>query len=578
MNKKLSLLLIAIVAGVTTFAQLRYYDPVFTQINVTQGVTYGTNVDVLISGDLADPNNAAQVQSDLVALNTAIATGSPIPANYYTPYAADQSSVVKVTDLKMDIYEPDQSVDTEGARPVIILIHTGNFLPQIINRSATGTRTDSSLVNLAKRFAARGYVAVSMSYRGGWNPLASTVESRRAQLLNAVYRAIHDTKQCVRFLKADAATTNTYKTNPNRIVLYGEGSGGYVSLAYATMDKFAEVSLPKFTWATGPAAGQSYIDTNTVGNLDGLGGALNLYQDNGFDSEIAFCANAGGALADTSWLEAGDVPMVSFHALRDGYAPFENGIVIVPTTNEDVVEVQGPNLFMKKANQLGNNDSFRGLSFWGDAYTDRARAIYGETYSYFLPAPNNNITVENYLEGCFPVIMPLAPSQLQQNGAPWQWWDLDTLTAVVAAVNGQLGTTYDANTIHMIGLASNPNMGPAQGNAYLDTIQGYLLPRVMLSLNLPGAQIFSVDEAAEIANMIDVYPNPVVDQLTIDLAEAPKGVSGVEMINSMGQIVRRADVTETSLCWNLEDLDAGVYFLNFDFEDGSRGTRKLIVQ
>lgn len=577
MNKKLSLLLIAIVASVTTFAQLRYYDPVFTQLNVTQAVTYGTNVDFLISGSISDPANAAQVQADLVALNTAIATGQPIPASYYTPYAADQSSVVKVTDLKMDIYEPDQTVDTEGARPVIILIHTGNFLPQIINGSATGTRTDSSLVNLAKRFAARGYVAVSMSYRGGWNPLATTVEERRAQLLNAVYRAIHDTKQCVRFLKADAATSNTYKINPNKIVLYGEGSGGYVSLAYAAMDDFSELSLPKFTWAAGPAAGMSYIDTNTVGGLDGLGGILNLYQDNGFNADVAMVANAGGALADTSWIDAGEVPVVSFHAVRDGYAPFENGIVIVPTTNEDVVEVQGPNLFMKKVNRLGNNDAFKGLSFHNDPYTDRARAVYLNTYSYYLPAPNNNIDVE-WIEGCFPVVMPLAPSQLQQNGSPWQWWDQATLGAVVAAVNGQLGTNYDATTIHNNGLASNPGMGPVQGNAYLDTIQGYLLPRVMLALNLPGAQVFSVDEAAQIANMIDVYPNPAAEHLTIDLAEAPKTVTGVEMINSLGQTVRRSDVSETSLYWTLEGLESGVYFLNFNFEDGSQGTRKLIVQ
>ncbi len=581
--KKLSFLTFALAAGLYTFAQpLRYYEPVFTQISVTQGVTYGTNVNFLICGDLANPANQAQVQQDLINLNTLIMSGQPIPSNYYIPFSDDTSSIVKVGNLEMDIYEPDQTVDAEGARPVIILIHSGSFLPQLANGFPVGTRTDSSIVNLARRFARRGYVTVSISYRHGWNPLAPTVEERRAQLINAVYRAIHDVKQCVRFLKADAATSNTYAINPNQIVLYGEGSGGYMALTYATLDKPSEINLPKFTWPSGhPLAGQPFIDSNTVGNLDGLGGSLNLYQDNGFSSDVAMVASASGALGDTSWLEAGDVPMVSFHTVRDGSAPFENGIVMVPPPiSQDVVEVQGPNLFIKKANDLGNNDAFRDVLFPNDVFTERARSIYGNTYSYFLPAPFNNITVQDSLEGCFPVVVPLAATQFEQVSSPWQWWDPTTLTAVVTAVNAQLGTNYDANTIHQAGLASNPNMGPVQGNAYLDTIQGYLLPRIMLSLNLPGTERFTigVDEAVQAAQAINIYPNPAMDHLTIDVADAPKDVVAVEMINSMGQIVRSANITGTELQWELNDLAGGIYFLNFEFEDHTRGARQLIIQ
>ena len=42
----------------------------------------------------------------------------------------------------------------------------------------------------------------------------------------------------------------------------------------------------------------SYIDTNVVGNIEGFGGALNMYTDNGFPSEVQFAVNLGGALAD----------------------------------------------------------------------------------------------------------------------------------------------------------------------------------------------------------------------------------------------------------------------------------------
>jgi hypothetical protein len=98
-----------------------------------------------------------------------------------------------------------------------------------------------------------------------------------------------------------------------------------------------------------------------VGNIDGFNGALNLYRTNGQNSDVNFCVNAGGALADTSWLAPGDVPMVAFHTVFDPFAPFSQGIVIVPTTGEQVVEVQGSNVFMKLANDYGNNNSFSTL-------------------------------------------------------------------------------------------------------------------------------------------------------------------------------------------------------------------------
>jgi len=69
--KKRLLLIMALASGVT-FAQTRYNDEVFSQVNVTSDVTYATNIDFLTS-DFSDP---AQVQADLTAIKTAIATVS----------------------------------------------------------------------------------------------------------------------------------------------------------------------------------------------------------------------------------------------------------------------------------------------------------------------------------------------------------------------------------------------------------------------------------------------------------------------------------------------------------------------
>ena len=45
---------------------------------------------------------------------------------------------------EMDIYTPDG--DTEANRPAVILIHTGSFLPPVLNGQATGSKTDNALV------------------------------------------------------------------------------------------------------------------------------------------------------------------------------------------------------------------------------------------------------------------------------------------------------------------------------------------------------------------------------------------------------------------------------------------------
>ena len=93
--------------SVSGFAQTRYLDEVFdtSELTVHTDVTYGSNYEVL--------------------------TGAPV-----------------LIDLKMDVYEPDQAIDTETDRPLFIYIHTGNFLPIVINGSATGQRIDSTAVEM----------------------------------------------------------------------------------------------------------------------------------------------------------------------------------------------------------------------------------------------------------------------------------------------------------------------------------------------------------------------------------------------------------------------------------------------
>lgn len=562
MNSRLRFAIPLVALAIGAQAQDRYLNEVFqaNQLTVTSNVTFGTNIDFLTSS-FTDP---AVYGPEVVQLQTAVTLGNPIPAAFFNP--ADGSTVVKVTDLKMDVYEPSQSVDSESARPVFIFVHTGNALPPPLNGSPLGTRKDSSAVEICTQMAKRGYVAVSMSYRAGWNPLGSTLEIRRGTLLNAIYRAIHDIKQCVRTLKADAAGANTYAIDPNKIVLYGEGTGGYITLATVTLDRPEELYIDKFL----PDPFQptvSYVDTTLVGNFDGFGGSLALYRPNGFDSHVNFCVNAGGALADTSWLAAGDVPMISFQTVFDPFAPFGNGIVIVPTTGEQVVDVNGSNVFMEHVNALGNNNSFSTLP-GGDIYTDRARSLYNSNQTH----GSTTVHINSNNEGLYPMVTPYWPGQISgtlEEAGPWQWWD----------PNGALAQTVISPgpppiTAGQASQASNPNMSGDKGRAYIDTIMGYMNPRVVCALQLGPCSLVGIQESDPIAVGVDLYPNPAKEQVRVTSANAVIRMAEVYDVN--GRRVHVQNVENGEFILQRNGLKAGAYFVTLTFDQGTV-TRKLML-
>lgn len=555
---RIGLPLAALALAVNVHAQ-RYLNEVFTdaQISVSTGIVFGTNIDFLTS-DLSDP---AAFIPEVMELQQDVSTQTPIPAPYFDP--TNMSTVVKVTNVVMDIYQPSQGADALTARPVMIFVHTGNALPPPLNGSPMGTRTDSSAVEVCRRMARRGYVAISMDYRLGWNPLGSTLEIRRGTLLNAIYRAIHDVKQCVRTLKQDAAGSNNWHIDPNKIILYGEGTGGYITLATSTLDQAAELYIDKFR--PDPFdPNTSYVDSTIVGNIDGFGGQLNLYRPNGFDSHTEFCVNAGGALADTSWLAQGDVPMVAFHATFDPFAPFTEGIVIVPTTGEQVVPVQGSNLFMKLVDQYGNNASFIDLP-GGDPYTDAARAKYGTTQVH----AGGSVNINTNVEGLYPMVTPDWPAQIPgtlEEASPWQWWDQNGALAQVEVAPGI--------TANQASLASNPNSSPAKGRAYIDTIMGYMNPRIVCALQLGPCSLVGINEADPIARGVEVFPNPVHDQA---LVNSKNGVIRMfDLYDADGRRVRSENVERNSFNLSRNGLKPGVYFIQLQFDQGTV-TRKLIM-
>lgn len=156
-------------------APLRYRDVIFPTVTTTSGLTYGSAPDL---------------------------SGDPVT-------------------LTLDMYQP--SGDTQTNRPAIVLVHGGSFVG--------GDSTASDMVRMAKNFAERGYVAVSINYR-----LLSDKEKcgqedpPSAVCVTAVLAAQHDAQAAVRWLRANATT---YGIDGSRIAIGGSSAGAGTAIAVA---------------------------------------------------------------------------------------------------------------------------------------------------------------------------------------------------------------------------------------------------------------------------------------------------------------------------------------------------------
>ena len=527
--------------GLNANAQTRYIDNMFDSVTVTSNVAYGQNISIL-------------------------------PLLQGLPPVMDT--------LLCDIYEPKN--DTLTDRPVIVLIHTGSFLPPVLNGQATGSKNDNSIVENCMRWAKKGYVAVAMTYRQGWNPTSPSQAVRTATILQAAYRGIHDTKAMVRYLRKTVAEDgNSYGIDDSKIVVGGQGTGAYLSMGYITLDTVSELFIyPKF-WDTSDPDPANHVPlispqfpipgpiTYGYGNIDGTDTTYypanfppfnfpvdvlwNFPNNPSYSNDVSMAFNLGGTLADLDWLDGGQVPHVSFHCENDPFASIDEGVIIVPTTGDIVIpDVIGSRVANHYNTLWGNNSGFNqaGLndtlsqmsnsynSNWNHPLNDGS-LVYDGLYVFDTPAPD---TVPNAFGE-----MPYHES------SPWDWWDLATYDMMFAAVNGAPAGYGAANS-----LLGSPNSGSDSiPMLYLDTIHGYLNPRMYEVLGLGGSSDFN----EIIEKTTQVYPNPAKDN--INIVSYAELINSVDVYNLSGQKVLSKKVNNgTTTKLNTSGLSKGVYIID----------------
>lgn len=496
MKKFASLFALMFLMAFAVNAQERYKDQVFSEVSTNLDV-YGSNFTVLT------------LQTPLM-------------------HTARQP-------LLMRVYQPVG--DTETARPLVIYFHTGNFLPFPQNSGCYGTIDDSSCVEIATRLAKMGYVVAVADYRLAWNPLASTELVRRFTLINAAYRGVQDARTCVRYFRRSVAEfSNPYKIDPDKIILWGQGTGGYITLAAATLNDFNDIIntsepgkfmlTPTTPMVIPPYNGDIYgnppaplnvclVDAqyNAITGIP-IGDTLCVANHVGYSSDFAMAVNMGGALGDKNWLDASNPPIVSFHVPSDPFAPCGDGLVVVPLPPDfpPVVNVTGScgvqqliedvfhtNDVLKKADDCSNNP-----------YVARANAVNGGRAGFFplIGTPNN------------------------QSG-PWEWASVPPATA-------------------------NCNTNSVTARAYIDTIVGYASIMACRALKLPCCTV-GTEELVKEDVRLSISPNPASSELNISVASQHL-IQGVELFDMSGRMVRAMHgLSHSTAVVYRNDLPRGVY-------------------
>ena len=152
-------------------APLRYRDAIFSSVDTTSDIAYGSAVD---------QNGRTQI-------------------------------------LKLDLYKAHG--DTSTSRPLMIYVHGGGF--------SGGNKLSPELVDEANTLAKEGYVVVSIDYRLA--PIGC-VGAVTASCIIGIQHSQYDAQGAVRYMRANAAT---YGIDPNKIAMGGSSAGAITALNVA---------------------------------------------------------------------------------------------------------------------------------------------------------------------------------------------------------------------------------------------------------------------------------------------------------------------------------------------------------
>lgn len=228
---------------------------------------------------------------------------SQLTKNVGIPYGSAPDAQGNPQTLTLDMYRP--TGDAQTKRPAIVLVHGGGF--------RGGDSNNGAMVTMAKAFAQRGYVAVSINYRllaGGH--VCSKEDPPSQTCITAAFAAQHDAQAAIRWVRRNATT---YGVDPTRVAISGGSAGAVTALAVAVhSDDPGDSGNPGFSSRAGAAMPISGAIPSALGKpfYDPADTPILMFQGTD-DQTVPYTA----AVQTASDLHNAGVPVV-FEALPNG--------------------------------------------------------------------------------------------------------------------------------------------------------------------------------------------------------------------------------------------------------------------
>lgn len=238
--------------------------------------------------------------------------------------------------LMLDIYTPQGDTDTD--RPLIVLAHGGSFIG--------GSKSD--IAGTCQALAKMGYVAVSIQYRL-LSITPEVVMNPGLEFQKEVVRAVHDMRSAIRFFRKSVTEDgNPYGINSNIIIVGGFSAGAILANHTTYFDHVSKIPTDLVSYVT------------AQGGLEGNSG------NSGFNSVPQMTLSWCGAIADSSWIEAGDQPYVGVHNLDDAVVPNMAGQPNIGVTIP--IMLYGDSLMYTRTLNVGVNSAY--MSVPGSGHCD----------------------------------------------------------------------------------------------------------------------------------------------------------------------------------------------------------------
>jgi poly(3-hydroxybutyrate) depolymerase len=444
--------------------------------------------------------------------------------------------------LDLDIYIPDNH---QLKNPLIVFIHGGSFIE--------GSKEDLS--NYCNYFAEKGFTAVTINYRKGWNTstTSNSCEGDPESLKKAGYRAIQDCRAAIRFLVANATT---YRIDPEKIFLAGESAGATTALSTAYMDQAeCEVLIPNVS--------------NELGLLDESG------NDHDVTYTIKGVINMWGGILSPSIIQPSEkVPVLSFHGTNDMVTPYEVGYF---NNCSNFMEVHGSKVIYDVL-------SARNVSTVLHELINGAHGVYSFDYRAanihcFISRLLRNEAVtgryNDHVDVCPPIILPVRfiSFQVKQNGTSvsLQWQTAEEVNnkefLVERSSNGSTFSTLATippNVESSINTYTYEDKTPLRGKSY------YRIRQV----DIDGGSTVSIIRTILISSFSELHI--ITNGHTASFYYQSPNNEPYTITDLQGRLIQRGRVSKNKT--TISGLAAGAYFLQLSSESGPLYKRFVIYK